>query len=151
LKSTREFIRKWGHFCKHDTLLKPIIPPKYDIGFIVKNARNLQLIEALEPWCSTIYVDEGNIPTIIKNYIDLEQPKTSFDLHEKVKPFDNEKNNHILVEINGNNFNQQDFQTIQQLSEIIQDSGEIGEFELGNLKINIIDLITFEKELIICE
>jgi len=150
-KSTREFLRKWGHYCKHDALLKPIIPPKYDIGFIVKNARNLQLIEALEPWCSTIYVDEGNIPTIIKNYIDLEQPKTSFDLHEKVKPFDNEKNNHILVEINGNNFNQQDFQTIQQLSEIIQDSGEIGEFELGNLKINIIDLITFEKELIICE
>ena len=37
-KSTREFIRKWGHyFCKHDALMKPIIPPKYNIGFVVKN------------------------------------------------------------------------------------------------------------------
>ena len=27
-KSTREFLRKWGHFCKHDALMKPIVPPK---------------------------------------------------------------------------------------------------------------------------
>ena len=42
LKSTREFLRKWGHYCKHDALMKPIIPSKYDIGFIIKNC-NLQL------------------------------------------------------------------------------------------------------------
>jgi glycosyltransferase involved in cell wall biosynthesis len=36
-RSTRNFIRKWGHFVKHDSLMKPIIPPKYDIGFIIKN------------------------------------------------------------------------------------------------------------------
>lgn len=146
-KATREFIRKWGHFVKHDQYLKPIIPPKYDIGFIINNS-NLQLIEALEPWCSTIYVDEGNVPTIIKNYIDLEQPNTSFNLNEKVKPFDNEKQNNILVKINGGVFNQQDFQYIQQLSEIIKDSGEIGTFNLGNLNIEIIKLKTYENSLI---
>ena len=32
-KATRNFIRKWGHFVKHDSYLKPIIPPKYNIGF----------------------------------------------------------------------------------------------------------------------
>ena len=36
-RSTRNFIRKWGHFVKHDTLMKPIIPPKYDVGFVVTN------------------------------------------------------------------------------------------------------------------
>ena len=36
-RSTRNFIRKWGHFVKHDSLMKPIIPPKYDIGFVVHN------------------------------------------------------------------------------------------------------------------
>jgi len=147
-KSTLEFIRKWGHFIKHDPLMKPIIPPKYDIGFIVKNVRDLQLIEALEPWCSTIYVDEGNVSTMIKNYINLEQPNTSFDLNERVKPFDNEKNNEILVEIDGSKFTQQDFQIIQQLSAILQDSGEIGPFELGNLHIDIIQINTYEKGLI---
>ena len=149
-KSTREFLRKWGHFCKHDALMKPIVPPKYDIGFIVKNC-NMQLLEALEPWCSNIYVDEGNVPTMIKNYISLESSNTSFDLNERVKPYDNKKQNEILVKIDGNNFNQQDFQIISQLPEIIQDSGEIGEFKLGNLSITIVQLNTYENNLIVNE
>ena len=144
-KSTREFIRKWGHFCKHDALMKPIIPPKYDIGFIIKNA-NLQLIEALEPWCSTVYCDEQFVIGRYADYVEMED--TSFDLYEKFKPFDNEKNNEILVEIDSNNFNQQDFQMVQILAEVIAEGGEVGEFELGNMKINIIILTTFEKDLI---
>ena len=146
-KSTREFLRKWGHFCKHDALMKPIIPPKYDIGFIIKNCNN-QLLAALEPWCSTIYVDEGNVLTMIKNYIDLEQPSTSFNLNERVKPFNNEKNNEILVTIDGSKFSQQDFQIIQQLPEILKDSGEIGSFELANLHIDVIQINTYENVLI---
>ena len=34
-KNMRNFIRKWGHAVKHDRLMKPIIPPKYDIGIIL--------------------------------------------------------------------------------------------------------------------
>jgi glycosyltransferase involved in cell wall biosynthesis len=30
LRSTRNFIRKWGHMVKHNELMYPIIPPKYD-------------------------------------------------------------------------------------------------------------------------
>ena len=145
-KSTREFLRKWGHFCKHDALMKPIVPSKYDIGFIIKNSKDVQLIEALEPWCSNVYVDNSR-----SYYISLEQPNTSFDLNERVKPYDNEKQNEILVEIDGKSFNQQDFKIIQQLPEIIQDSGEIGRFELGNLVIEIIQLNTYENNLIINE
>ena len=44
--------------------------------------------------------------------------------------------------------NQQDYIYAQQIPEILKDSGEIGEFELGNLKINIIQLNTYEKDLI---
>ena len=151
-KATREFIRKWGHFVKHDQFLKPVIPPKYDIGFIINNP-NLQLIEALEPWCSTVYCDECMIPgsTAVGRVVDyIEEENTSFNLHDKFKPYDNEKQNKILVEINGSLFNQQDYQYIQQLSEIINDSGEIGTFNIGNLKIRIVSLQTYEKELIIC-
>ena len=57
----------------------------------------------------------------------------------------------IIVEIDGTMFNQQDFQCIQQLSAIIQDSGEIGTFNLGNLKITINSLNSYEKDLIICQ
>ena len=54
----------------------------------------------------------------------------------------------ILVEIDGNQFTQQDYQIIQQLPAIIQDSGEIGQFELDNLKITINSLDSFEQELV---
>ena len=54
----------------------------------------------------------------------------------------------IIVEVDGNKFTQQDFQIIQQLNDIIKDNGEIGEFELGNLKIRINSLESFEQELI---
>jgi len=145
----RDFIRKWGDWIQNDEFQFPIINSKYDIGFIVKNC-NDQLLSALEPWCSNIYVDEGNIPSMIDNYITLESPNTSFDLYERLRPFDNEKNNEILVTIDGNRVTQQDFQYIQQLSEILADSGEPGfHGELGNLVVEIFETMnTFEKELI---
>jgi len=149
-KSTREFLRKWGHYCKHDALMKPIIPSKYDIGFIIKNC-NLQLLESLEPWCSTVYCDEQFTVGRVSDYVEIED--TSYDLYEKVKPFDNEKNNEILVTIDGNKFTQQDFQYIQQLPEILADSGEPAfHSELGNLIVEIFEeMNTYEKGLIICE
>ena len=55
-RSTRNFIRKWGHFVKHDTLMKPIVPPNYDIGFVIKNG-NAKFVEVLEPWSTNIYID----------------------------------------------------------------------------------------------
>ncbi len=141
-RSTRNFIRKWGHYVKHDTLMKPIIPSKYDIGIILKE-NNFDLLNILEPFCSTIYAD----PHLIQDYIQFEQQNTIMNLHDRVKPLDNEKNNEILITI-GNACSQQDLQYIFQLPEILKDSGEIGEFELGNLKIEIFNLNTFEHNLI---
>ena len=145
-KNGREFIRKWGHFIKHDPLMKPIIPPKYDIGLIVKKC-NSNLLEALEPWCNTIYIKDDR-QVLTTHYLDKEQPNTSFNLNERIKPFDNKKNNEILVTIDGNKFTQQDFEYIQQLPEILKDSGEIGSFGLSNLHIDIIQINTYEKKLI---
>ena len=143
-KSTREFIRKWGHFCKHDSLMKPIIPPKYNIGIVITNA-NLQLIEALEPWCDNVYCDFNTIEYISKE-------DTSFNLNDKFKPLDNEKQNEILIQVDGNKFTQEDYSLIHQISEIIEDSGEENfHGEIGNLVIDIIKMNTYEKELITCE
>ena len=147
-RSTRNFIRKWGHFVKHDALMKPIIPPKYDIGIILDN-NNMELLHALEPWCSNIYCGVG--VDLRQNYITKEQPNTIMDLSKRVLPYHNEKNNEILITV-GSTFTQQDFQYIQQLPEILADSGEPGfHGELGNLIVEIFDKMnTYEKELIIC-
>ena len=145
----RDFIRKWGDWIQNDEYQFPTINPKYDIGFIVKNCNN-QLLAVLEPWCSNIYVDESTDQAMVDNYIQLEQPNTSFNLYERIRPFDNEKNNEILVTINGNLFNQQDFQYIQQLSAILTDSGEPAfHGELGNITVEIFEIMnTYEKNLI---
>ncbi len=146
-KSTKEFLRKWGHFCKHDAFLNPIVPPKYNIGFVVKNC-NLQLLELLEPWCSTFYCDEQFTVGRVSDYVENED--TSFDLYERIKYDGGEKSNDILIEMDGTTLTQEDFGVIQQLSEILKDSGEIGEFELGNLKITINSLTEYQNDLINC-
>ena len=133
-KNFRNFIRKWGHTVKHDNYMKPIIPPKYDIGIIMPN-NNIDLLRTLEPWCNNIYCDSN----LRQHYIITEQPNTIMDLAKRVLPFNNEKNNSILITIN-HNFSQEDFDLVQQLPNIFLDSGEIGKFELGNLQIEIFNL-----------
>jgi hypothetical protein len=54
----------------------------------------------------------------------------------------------IIVEVDGNTFTQQDFNLIQQLNDIIKESGEIGSFELGNLKIKINQMKEYQNDLI---
>jgi glycosyltransferase involved in cell wall biosynthesis len=141
-RAIRNFIRKWGSSIKNDEFQHPIISHKYDIGFIVKNC-NQQLLEALEPWCSTIYVDCN-----YDSYIAKEQLNTKFDLQERIKPYHNEKQNYILVEFDAFKFTQQSFNIIQNLADIISESGEVGTFELDCFKVDIINLTSFEKDLI---
>ena len=148
-KNMRNFIRKWGTVVKHDSLMKPIILPKYDIGIIINNG-NSNILAGLEPWCNTIYIK----PNLIKSYVEIEKENTNMDLYERIKSFDNEKNNQILIEVDNNKFTEQDFNYIQQMPEILANDNELHKeklpcnFELGNLKIRIIKLDTFEKELI---
>tara|TARA_Y100001937_G_scaffold97041_1_gene132038 strand:+ start:1096 stop:2331 length:1236 start_codon:yes stop_codon:yes gene_type:complete len=148
-KSTREFIRKWGHFVKHDSMMKPIVPPKYDIGMVAYNCTK-ELLSELEPWCSKIYLDLKD-SDCISYYKNDEQPKTSTDLDEKIKLYGNSKISElhdICIEFDCNKLNATNFQHIVNLSEILQDSGEIGEMELDIFKLYISKLDTYEKELI---
>jgi len=141
-KAARNYLRKWGTWIENDSYQYPIITPKYDIGFIIKNC-NLDFLRVLEPWASTSYVDFN-----YTDYIYIEKDNTLIDLNERVKPFGNEKNNEILVEMDTRTFNNDDFKIIQQLAKIIQDSGEVGRFTLGNLNIEIVQMNEYQNNLI---
>ncbi|MDB4338370.1 glycosyltransferase family 2 protein [bacterium] len=145
MRSTRNFIRKWGHFVMHDALMKPIVPPKYDIGIIATGG--IPILEALEPWCSTIYIKD-DYDVIVPDYIAMEQPNTLYDLKEKIKPFDNEKNNEILIEVDQATFDNETFRHLQNISQIIKESGEPGRFKLGNMVIDIIQMNEYQNTLI---
>lgn len=142
-KNTKNFIRKWGSLVNHTPLMNPIISPKYDIGFVIKNC-DLNFLSFLEPWCSNAYVDCD-----YTKYINEEQPNTKFDLQSKIKPYDNEKNNEILISFDCSESTLYSFQTIiQQLPEIIKDSGEIGTFKLDIFTIDIIQMNEYQNNLI---
>jgi hypothetical protein len=54
----------------------------------------------------------------------------------------------IIVEVNGNTFTQQDYMYIQQLNDIIKETNETGQFEIGNLKITVNNLTEHQDKLI---
>lgn len=54
----------------------------------------------------------------------------------------------IIVTLDCSKFEPQDFEYIKQLNDIIKDSGEIGEFQLGNLYIVINSLNEYQNDLI---
>ena len=148
-KNIRNFIRKWGTNVKHDELMLPMVSPKYDIGFVIENC-NDQLLELLEPWCSGIYVD-----TYVEDYIEKEQPNTLYNLEERVHDIgrvihETGYKHDIELWFDGTKFNEQSFQYIQQLSEILANDEEleVGEFELDIFKVTITNIKTYEKELI---
>ena len=149
LRSTRNFIRKWGHMVKHNELMYPIIPPKYDVGFVVHNC-DTNMLKELEPWCSDIYGDwVGHKGFGVNGYIKEEQSNTQFDLSKKIHSQHIEPKNDIIVEFDAQKLTSQNFQILVNLSELLQDSGEIGEMKYEVFKFHIKSLETYEKDLIL--
>ena len=143
IRSTRNFIRKWGHFVKHDSLMKPVVPPKYNIGFKVTNG-NSQILNMLEPWCSHIDIDVDS--SECGKYIDLEQPNTQFNLMGRINAG---VKTDIIVEFDANKLTQYSYNLITEFSSIFESSEiEVGEFELDIFKVFVHNVKTYENSLI---
>lgn len=150
VRSTRNFIRKWGHFVKHDEYMKPIITHKRNIAFVMKNG-NLPLLETLEPWCDRIYTEERFSIGRLRDYIEMEQGNTKFDLQERVLTIDKnypEGENDVIVIFDANRVTQQTLELLQNMSDIVTGTNDTGEFEIDCLTIIINSLETYEHNLI---
>jgi hypothetical protein len=155
IRSTRNFIRKWGHFVKHDEYMKPIISHKYNVAFVMNNG-NLQVLEALEPWCDRIYTEETFNVGRLQDYIEMEQSNTKFDLNKRVLIKDENDpyaENDIVVEFDAKYLTQGDVNMIYNLSDIVtltcKDTEDVqGEYQIGNFKVTIMSINTYENELI---
>ena len=131
----REWWRKWHCDVLHDDLMMPIVPKRYDTGFIVKNC-STQILSVLEPWCDTIYVDCD-----YRTYVDSENKNSEYDIADKVKPYDNEKNNNILISFDASTITNEHFSKfIKNIPFIIEKTNQIGEFNWDMFKVSIIDL-----------
>jgi hypothetical protein len=138
--SNINFIRKWGS-------RTPIV--KYNIAYVVKHA-NMQIVEALEPWCDRLYI-EDDMQVITDSYREMEQCNTNFDLTRRIYTTslnDPEGENDIIVEFDAHKFTNADFAFLQRLPEVIKDNGDIGEFEFDIFKITINSMTEYQNDLI---
>jgi len=142
-RSTRNFARKWSSYCLHDDYLKPYVQPKYDIGYVVKNC-DINGLRGLEPWSDGMFIDNESL---VEHYIKEEQPNTQFDLTKRLTE---KLDNDIIVDFDLSKLNQEEFEVLLILPEIIKDSGKVGEFTIGIFNIKINKIQTYEKELIKC-
>jgi len=139
--SNRDFIRKWGS-------RNPSV--KYNIAYIVHNCQ-LPALETLELFCDRIYVNEKFEIGRMWDYVELEQENTSFDLSKRVLTIENNDpvaENDIVVEFDLLKFNPESFNILQQLPQIIKESGEPGAFELDIFKITINSMPEYQNDLI---
>jgi GT2 family glycosyltransferase len=130
--SNKNFIRKWG--ASVDSL-ENLNPKVYDIGFVITNA-NTNIIQILEPWCSTLYVDYDPA-----EYIQSEQKNTKLDLNNRIKTTKIYSND-IIVEFDLNQLTNESLNILQLIRDIIQNTNEVGTFELDIFKITINSLKT---------
>jgi glycosyltransferase involved in cell wall biosynthesis len=78
---------------------------------------------------------EGNIPDDLKTALGLFFTSTPDEAN-------------VVVEIDVSTFTQQDYMFLTQLNDIVAENNEIGTFELGNTKVTVKSLESFEQELI---
>jgi glycosyltransferase involved in cell wall biosynthesis len=144
-KSTLEFIRKWKSGVKHGPLMDPIVSPVYDVCFRVYNSQE-RLIQVLEPWCFSLHCDLDQ--KTLDQYIEREQKNTAFDLKSKFKDPNEESDSDIVVSFDCRKLNNESFQILQNLSEIIKNTEETGTFEIDSFIIEIKNLRRYEEQLI---
>ena len=131
----REWWRKWHTDVLHDEFMMPIVPSRYDIGFIVKNC-NTQILSILEPWCDDIYVDCD-----YNSYVDAENEKSEYDISKRVHSIHSDVTNKIQIRFDATQLKNQHFtEFIKQLPFIIEETGETGSFNWDIFEINIISL-----------
>lgn len=132
-KSGRNYIRKWRSWIKNDEYQHPIIPNKYDIGFVIKGC-SMELLHFIEPWGSTTYIDDSNT---VDNYIKQTQPETSYSMQDRVKTLQSSYNHNVVIDIDIQNLDNNSIQFISQLPDILATVDEIGYYEYGPFKITV--------------
>jgi len=82
-KAGREFIRKWGTPPMHDSLMKPLVVPKYNILGRMKNA-DYEWLTIFEPWFTAVESDVS--PFDKDRYVKSEQLHSRFEIEQRVFP-----------------------------------------------------------------
>ena len=78
----------------------------------------------------------------------VEQKNTDFDLTKKLKRYDDQKTNDVIVEFDATQLTNNSFEVFNMLSMMLSDSGQVGEMEFDIFKLKIKKLEDKSKNLI---
>lgn len=122
--SNKNFIRKWGFRSSSYNVSRNLV--------IQLSSATYNLVQALEPWCSYLFINDMPLR---EEYLEKEQNNTTFDLSSRVG--NTIPHRDIILEIDGRQFTQEDYQAVQNIQDVLEEFGEVGEFEIGNMKLVI--------------
>ncbi|WP_027381167.1 glycosyltransferase family 2 protein [Chryseobacterium daeguense] len=147
--SLRNFIRKWG-FMNQSKVKK-----KHNIGLILENP-NEEAVKTLEIFADHLYSDFN-----ADQYIETEQKNTIFNLKERFRAKSEDISDDIVITFDARKLSEKNLYTFRNLAEIIEEFksskknifqkifGKENVFKINNLKIEIVNDRSHEKQLII--
>jgi GT2 family glycosyltransferase len=123
-QSGRNFLRKWGTRSFQNI-------KKFDCCYRIANC-SPDILRMIEPLATRIYVDKS----IIDSYIQSEQPKTKYNLKERILDYDAvTSDDDIVVEFDANMLEQKNLNTISNMQNILSGIGvgNEGSYELDGI------------------
>ena len=120
--SNRIYLQKWGSYNSNN---------RFNVGFIIENC-TYELLYNISPWADTIYVD-----------LDIDWGK-----EPRIKPIENEKNNNILMSFDAQMLDNNQFEIIKNLQNILGNTSPGEKYEIGIFTIEVIKPINYIKDLI---
>ena len=131
-RARRNYLRKWHKWMSFDQWHHPIAHKVYNIGFVIRDVTSVDFLHFIEPWATTIYVDNW---AVAEEYIKQEQPTTKLNLRDRIKPIPATITNDLILGFSQKNFlanGNEASGIIMSLTDILADGVEDhSEMELG--------------------
>ena len=157
-RARKNYLRKWGSWVKNDAYQHPIISPVYHKTLVIDGTTVLNHIEFLEPFFNKILIHKKNKNVVweflqSENLLNGVEPKIECNLDYKFNYYDDNDvflfdDTNVVVFLDVQNITNDDVNVITNLNDIVKDTNDIGEFEIGNLKVHVKNLKEYQNELI---
>tara|TARA_R110000824_G_scaffold96_4_gene388 strand:- start:8058 stop:9269 length:1212 start_codon:yes stop_codon:yes gene_type:complete len=158
VNARKNFLRKWNSWIMNDEWMHPIIIPKYNTCLIVDNVDSVEQLDNLEPWFCHTVIDSFDL---VAQYLYREQPNTTLDMSERVssKEMEEYSNYGVKIYIDLHKLTPDEYGNLGKMNLILDQlnkNGSLqlnlsGEYQLGNIKVQVDSLDNIVDGLIMAE
>ena len=158
VNARKNFIRKWNSWIMNDEWMHPIMIPKYNTCLIADNVESVEQLDNLEPWFCHTVIDSFDL---VAQYLYREQPNTTLDMSERISSKETEEysNYGVKIYIDLHQLTPEEYGNLGKMNLILDQlnkNGSLqlnlsGEYQLGNIKVQVDSLDNIVDGLIMAE